>query len=82
MKSKKGRKNKTKRRKEYKTNKYTCDNNYTGKNYCRWSWDSQSNLLEIIVKFNNKSKLRLIEDKKKRYSWKFICSLWRSRINS
>ena len=62
----------------YKTNRYThdfqhfetarsfADNSYTGKITTDEAEMDQSNLLENIVKFNNKSRPRLKEDKKKK----------------
>ena len=60
------------------------ESNYMGKINIDEAEMNQTNLLENMRKFNNKSRPQSNEDKeKKRYFWKWICSsLWRSRINS
>ena len=43
----------------------------------------QNNLWKNTVKFYNKSRTKMLENKdKKRYLWRWIRSLWRSRINA
>ena len=56
---------------------------FTGKINIDEAEMDQSNLIENMVKFNNKSRSRSKEDKEKnRYLWECICSVSRLRINS
>ena len=76
---------------KHKTNEYTYDfqqfkaisffgdNIYTGKVNISEAKVDQSNLLESIVKLDNKSRPRLKEDKEKRYTYKTACDLYEGR---
>ena len=80
----------------YKANKYNYDfqqfemirsfgeSIYTGKINIDEAEIDQSDLLKKLIEFNSKFKPRTIEGnkEKRRYLWKCICSLRRSRINS
>ena len=60
---------------QFETRRSFGDNIYTSKINIDKAEIDQSNLLEKIVKYNNKSRPRSKEIKK-RYLWKCICSWW------
>ena len=68
---------------QYETIRSFGESIYTHKTSIVEAEKDQNYLLENIVLFNKKSRPGTIAGKdKKRYLWKNICSLWRSRINS
>ena len=69
---------------QYETITYFGDDIYTGKINVDEAKMNQSNLLKDLIELINKPNLTRKKGKikKKRYLWRCICSIWRSRINT